>query len=212
MKEHTVNLTLRVTALIFAALLTSSAARADSGILPDPIITPGAVRTTDVHEICANGTRELRHWSRERDDFILHKYGLPPSPHSDYELDHLIPLGIGGSDADTNIWPEPRATIEPTWNAERKDQLEWALRALICGGALDVGTAQRAIADDWTEAWKTYVGGRPTRRSDDEKLEAQAHPAVRKMPMAQGDEPARHPERLRRWEAQGAQGDHRRWG
>jgi hypothetical protein len=99
-----------------------------AAIVPDPTLTPGAVRTTDAGEICASGTRAMRHWSRERDDRIMAEYGLPPGPHPDYEIDHLIPFGIGGSDDDRNLWPEPRRSIEPTWNAERKDDLEWRLR------------------------------------------------------------------------------------
>lgn len=57
-----------------------------------------------------------------------------------------------------NLWPEPRRSIEPVWNAERKDRLEWRLRDLICSGALDARAAQAAIADDWTHAYRRYVG------------------------------------------------------
>jgi hypothetical protein len=143
-----------------AALLVAliSPAFADSGILQDPVLTPGAVRTTDVGEICSHGTRELRYWSRERDDHIMLEYGLEPGPHPEYEIDHLIPLGIGGADDDRNLWPQERRSIEPIWNAERKDRLEWKLRDLICAGQLDVVEAQRAIAADWTEAYRKYVG------------------------------------------------------
>ena len=81
----------------------------------------------------------------------MREYGLPGGRHPDYEIDHLIPLGIGGADSDANLWPEPRATIEPEWNAERKDQLEAKLRALVCAGRLDIAVAQKAVADDWTE-------------------------------------------------------------
>jgi hypothetical protein len=42
----------------------------------------------------------------------------------DFEVENLIPLGIGGADDDRNLWPEPRRSIEPTWNAEAKDRLE----------------------------------------------------------------------------------------
>ena len=88
------------------------------------------------------------------------EYGLRPGPHPDYEVDHLIPLGIGGSDDDRNLWPEPRRSIEPTWNAERKDELEFKLRDLVCSGALPVLGAQGAIAEDWTEAYRRWMGGR----------------------------------------------------
>jgi hypothetical protein len=127
-------------------------------IAPDPTLTPGAVRTTDVADVCTHGTNQLRHMSRGRSDAILAEYGLPAGPHEAYEIDHLIPLGIGGSDDDANLWPEPRQMIEADWPAERKDELEWKLRYLICSGKLEIGVAQRAIADDWTMAWTIYVG------------------------------------------------------
>jgi hypothetical protein len=147
-------------ALLAAALLAAlvAPAWADSGILPDPTLTPGAVRTTDVAEICSHGTRELRYWSRERDDRILGEYGLPSGPHPDFEIDHLVSLSIGGADDDRNLWPEPRRSIEPTWNAEAKDRLEYRLRDLVCSGALDVREAQKSISEDWIEAYGRYVG------------------------------------------------------
>ena len=112
-----------------ALLALASPALADSGILPDPSLTPGQVRTTNIGEICNEGsTRELRHWSRDRDDRILAEYGLAPGPHPDFEIDHLVPLSIGGADDDRNLWPEPRRSIESTWNAEAKDRLEYRLR------------------------------------------------------------------------------------
>jgi hypothetical protein len=147
----------RAPLIIVAALLAASPAWADTTIVPDPTLTPGAVRTTNVALICSTGTRELRTWSRERDDFILREYGLPPGPHPQYEIDHLIPLGIGGADEDKNLWAEPRRSIEPQWNAEAKDRLEWRLRDLVCSGQLDVREAQRAISDDWTDAYRRFV-------------------------------------------------------
>jgi hypothetical protein len=89
-------------------------------------------------------------------EFVMSEQ-LPGGRHPDYEIDHLIPLGIGGADSDANLWPEPRATVEPEWNAERKDQLEAKLRALVCAGRLDIVVAQKAVADDWTVAWRCYV-------------------------------------------------------
>jgi hypothetical protein len=146
--------------LALALALASPACRASAqlaAVIPDPLLTPGTVRTTDVGEICSTGTRELRHWSRERDDQIMTEYGLPPGPHPDFEIDHLIPLAIGGGDDGANLWAEPRRSIEPKWNAERKDELEWRLRQVVCSGALDARAAQQAIRDDWTEAYRRYV-------------------------------------------------------
>ena len=142
------------------ALTWSAAQAADFAIVPDPTLTPGAIRTTDAGDICSLGTRELRHWSRDRDDRIMAEYGLPPGPHPDFEIDHLIPLGVGGADDDRNLWPEPRRSVEPTWNAEAKDRLEWKLRDMVCAGAITPAEAQAAFTEDWTQAYRKYVSDR----------------------------------------------------
>jgi hypothetical protein len=82
--------------LALAALIVAGPALADPAIVPDPILTPGAVRTTDAGETCSADTRALRHWSRELDGRILAEYGLPTGPHPTIEVDHLIPLCLGG--------------------------------------------------------------------------------------------------------------------
>jgi hypothetical protein len=141
-----------------------SPAFADSTIVPDPVLTPGQVRTTNIGEVCSTDTRSLRHWSRERDDRILAEYGLSPGPHPQYEIDHLIPLCLGGADSDANLWPEPRRGVEATWSAERKDELEARMCSLVCSEALDVVEAQRAISEDWTAAFVKFLGEPEARR------------------------------------------------
>jgi hypothetical protein len=84
-------------------------------------------------------------------------YGLPVGAHPQYEVDHLIPLCLGGADSGANLWPESRRSIEPIWNAERKDELEARMCSLACSGELDVSEAQRAIADDWTDAYRKFI-------------------------------------------------------
>jgi hypothetical protein len=66
-------------ATIMLALLASTGATAQqAAIIPDPTLTPGGVRTTDLAQICGQGTVGLRHWSRESDDRIMVRYGLKP--------------------------------------------------------------------------------------------------------------------------------------
>ena len=163
----------RITAALAASILAASVAFGalgqdavgaypHAGVLPDPALTPGAVRTTAMADVCIDRrTRQYRHWSRERADRILQEYGLPPGPYGQsYELDRLIPLDLGGADEDANLWPEPRRSVEPEWNAERKDRLEWKLADMACGGQLDLATAQKAIRDNWVDAYRTYIGER----------------------------------------------------
>jgi hypothetical protein len=90
------------------------------------------------------------------------EYALPPGPHPDYEVDHLIPLCLGGSDEDSNLWPEPRRSIEPEWSAELKDDLEHRLCEMVCTGELDVVEAQREISEDWTESYGRQFRHRAT--------------------------------------------------
>ena len=130
-------------AVLACLIAARPAAVQDWAIIPDPTITPGAVRTTDVGEICSTPTSELRRWNRDRDNRILSEYGLPPGPHPSVEIDHLIPLCLGGADTDSNLWPEPRRSLEPEFNAERKDDLEHRLCQLVCAGSLDARGAQR---------------------------------------------------------------------
>jgi hypothetical protein len=82
------------------------------------------------------------------------EYGLPAGPHPDFEVDHLIPLCLGGADDDKNLWAEPRRSLEKEWPAEVKDELEHRLCEMVCAGEVDVREAQKAIADDWTEAYR----------------------------------------------------------
>lgn len=146
----------RLPLIIALALLTAPPAGAEPTIVPDPTLTPGAVRTTNVGEICSTPTSQLRHWSRDRDDKIMREYGLPTGAHPSFEVDHLIPLCLGGADSDPNLWPEPRRSIEPVFNAERKDELEARMCSLACSGQLDVRQAQREISEDWTSAYGKY--------------------------------------------------------
>jgi hypothetical protein len=152
----------RLIASLALAAALAGPAWADSGILPDPSLTPGQARTANIGEVCSTPTGALRHWSRERDDKIMREYNLPLGPHPQFEVDHLIPLCLGGADSDRNLWPQPRRSIGPVWNAERKDELEARMCALACSGQLDVVEAQRTIAEDWTAAYGRFFPGSPS--------------------------------------------------
>jgi len=74
----------------------------------------------------------------------------------EYEVDHLISLELGGSNDIANLWPQ--SYVSEPFNAHIKDKLENKLHALVCSGRITVETAQKAIANDWTAAYRQYVG------------------------------------------------------
>jgi hypothetical protein len=145
-----------VGAIVLMAVFVRPTLGQEAIAYPDPTLTPGAVRSTDVGEICSTGTSQFRHWDSARSDRIYKLYNVTPADRINYTLDHLIPLEIGGADVIRNLWPEPRGSLAGEWDDMRKDQLERRLAALVCAGQLDVVEAQKEIADDWVETYKKF--------------------------------------------------------
>ena len=125
--------------------------------LPDPHLTPGATVAATATDICRPGyARSVRHVTRRTEARVFHEYGLRRGDGAKYEVDHLISLELGGSNAIQNLWPQ-RADTHP-WNSHLKDRLENRLHALVCSGALSLQRAQRAIAVNWIAAYRQYLG------------------------------------------------------
>ena len=141
----------------------------DHGQLPDPRCTPGsidpAVTQADIRStICKKGwTATVRppepQTERFKYDVAYPAYGTPSAERT--ELDHLVPLELGGSNDATNLWPEYPPTPNP------KDKVEDALNAAVCEGRVSLTAAQDAIAADWLTAEKNLGlgggGGGPAR-------------------------------------------------
>jgi len=155
------------TRLLAIATLVVFVATAPVGafeVRPDKNLTGGSVRTGDRDAACGHARENRGPLRSARRDEILRRYGLPPGTHPDYEIDHFIPLCLGGSDDPSNLWPQPRRSIEKTWNAEAKDRLERLMCNMVCDGQIDIATAQQAFATDWIAAYQTYYERRKKRQ------------------------------------------------
>ena len=129
-------------------------------ILPDPKLTPGDTFEVTVQDLCVRGyTKKVRNVPAAMKREVYEEYGITSHGSGDYEVDHLIPLELGGSNSIKNLWPESHRTSP--WNAQVKDRLEGKLHELVCSGQLDLKTAQQAIASNWIEAYKTFVSPYP---------------------------------------------------
>jgi hypothetical protein len=163
--------------LLLAACHTAPAARATSDptgchyrgsglyVLPDAQCTPGVtnpVVTADAphykHTICKAGwTATVRPSASDSDKLksrAMKMYGLPLSAKPKYELDHLIPLEVGGAPADIrNLWPEPNYPHGGSGFVHNpKDATESDLRRAVCAGRMSLTDAQRIETTDWTTA------------------------------------------------------------
>src|ERR1700730_18029617 len=129
-------------------------------IVPDPKLTPGDTFDVTAQDVCTPGyARKVRNVPVEMKRQVYREYGITSHGPGDYEVDHLISLELGGSNSIKNLWPESHRTSP--WNAKVKDRLEDKLHELVCIGRLDLKTAQKAIASNWIEAYKTFVSPYP---------------------------------------------------
>ena len=126
----------------------------EADALPIASLTPGAVWSVSVTELCDGGAREQRDVSDEVRRDVLRRYRMDRVPPAEYELDYLITPELGGAADARNLWPQRyRSRV---WNAHVKDQLERLLPSLVCRGEMDLAAAQREIAGDWIAAYKKH--------------------------------------------------------
>jgi hypothetical protein len=125
--------------------------------LPDPACSPGAVLTTDTSVICVSGyTRTVRNVSDSEKQQVFAEYGIPWSEHSNYEVDHIISLELGGSNDISNLFPESYLI---QYNTHVKDTFENYLHSQVCKGNISITVAQQEISTDWLKYYLAWKGG-----------------------------------------------------
>jgi hypothetical protein len=123
----------------------------DGGQLPDPRCTPGsydpAVTQATIHKtICVTGwTATVRppvsQTNTAKFSVAYPAYSIPAGTKA--ELDHLVPLELGGANDITNLWPEVGKVPNP------KDSVENRLRSEVCAGTVTLSRARAEIAANW---------------------------------------------------------------
>lgn len=154
-------------------------------VLPDRARTPGSrFGAATVSAICRSGySATVRSVSESKRRTVYASYGVAWADRGRYEVDHLIPLELGGDNSMANLWPEPQDGARAGYAT--KDGAENHLHALVCAGTVPLRTAQRAIASNWYTAYHRYSAvsaARPTPSPD---------PAPQPAPVAHTTAPSR---------------------
>jgi hypothetical protein len=153
-------------ALVFLCATPAFAQTAHYGhhgnvVLPDDKVTPGVIRTTDASEICAPSfrTKPFRLTTQAMKNQVYKAYGVERNKgmcKGGCEVDHRVPLELGGLDDVKNLWPQPS---QPAPGFHEKDKLENALKRAVCTDKkMTLKQAQDALRGDWYEAFKNAVG------------------------------------------------------
>ena len=126
------------------------------GAFPDPSCTPGAIFTgVTATEICTPGyAGSVRNVPTSVKNQIYANYGIASHTPGQYEIDHYIPLELGGSNDVTNLWPEP-ASPQPGFH--EKDKVENYLHDQVCSGAMDLSTAENEISTNWVAVYNSIA-------------------------------------------------------
>jgi hypothetical protein len=126
------------------------------------VVTPENLSSTICHSGYADNQRPLVSYTESVKYRLLASYG-DVAPAAAYELDHLVPLELGGAPrSPRNLWPEPwendtlhpQGFAPPGTGAQTKDKLENELHHRVCApitdpSHMDLTAAQAAIATDW---------------------------------------------------------------
>ena len=127
--------------------------------VPMSALNPDVRAETIEQTICTHGyTRDVRPSTSYTNGVkfkLMREQGLDSSSSADYELDHIIPLALGGHPRSlSNLMLQP---WEGKDSAKRKDRLEVKLQCLVCSGQVGLDEARQVIYEDWQGAYHRYA-------------------------------------------------------
>lgn len=132
------------------------------GALPDRRCSPGAYYTRlTAGVICSPSfsTSLIRNVSAATRRRVEIEYGLAPRNYGRaLEIDHIVPLELGGSNSIANLFPQ-KLDARPGYRV--KDRLENKVHQLVCSGSMALASAQKRIAANWKQLYRLVFGRAP---------------------------------------------------
>jgi Protein of unknown function (DUF3761) len=129
---------------------------------PDRHCSPGAYYSRLTKSvICASGFRTgtIRNVPQTEKFRVEREYGMAATYYGrTIEIDHIVPLELGGSNAIANLFPEPGSGPA---NYHVKDTLENRAKAAVCDGTLSLRAARRGMAQNWEALYRRLFGHAP---------------------------------------------------
>jgi hypothetical protein len=108
-----------------------------------------------VDVVCNSSTKARRAVTTAMKNQVFADYGVTSHPSGAFEVDHFIPLELGGSNDIANLWPEPAS---PTPGFHEKDKVETALHNEVCKAhTMTLEEAQLVIATNWVKYYNEKI-------------------------------------------------------
>lgn len=119
-------------------------------IYPNLKLTPGEVGTNNLSIICEEYyTKLLVMVPEDIVNQVYAEYNITTHANHEYEIDHWIPLALGGSNNLPNLWPQPK--VYPGYR--EKDYVQLRLRDQLCSGKISLEEARAKVQGDWFDLY-----------------------------------------------------------
>jgi hypothetical protein len=132
---------------------------------PDRSCSPGAYYSRLTKRVVCSSrfrTSTIRNVPQSEKFRVEREYGMAAGYYGcAIEIDHIVPLELGGSNAIANLFPEPGSGAA---NYHAKDALENRAKSMVCVGRLSLRTARRGFARNWEALYHRVFGHAPARQ------------------------------------------------
>lgn len=145
---------MRLVAAILVLLLLAAPGAAEE-VFPGAAKNPAVTQDTLADTVCVRHyTRSVRPswgWAKRMKAWLLARAGHPPEAAPLYQLDHVLPLTLGGAGREPS-----NLALQPIADARRKDGMERRLGCLVCRGDVTLEEAREILAGPWRQGWSEW--------------------------------------------------------